>query len=480
MNRKTLLPGTLVLLLGACSASQLDAPPPGMPVAPGVRAIGAWPPPDHGPRTGTTHALQSFTPKAQGKRPPSAFRTRWSARVGRTTPRTTMAQVGTKIVVGTLRGEGDTGGVYVLDGRSGEVLKRVASEHRDVAGIAVDGERVFFTTESGRAVAARLDGSLAWTTPVGAPLDGAPALADVDGDGSLEVVVAASDGAFVVLDAGTGRVRYRRALVPGPRPAHAPPIAIADVDRDGRDDILAGSGAGVLSAHRGRDGEPLWTTYPGAPIDAPPVLADLDGDGGLEAITAWSDGAVAILDVATGSALWRAKVEKDDGGGETLVASPVMAPAARVGRLVAASARADGGSLVVLAEHQRTFRADVGPVRATPVVMRLGAEGSADAVVGTERGDLVALDGVGGFTFLAALGAPVDASALVADFEPDGARDLVVVTRDGTLRAFATSATAAPLVARYRGDSGHNRGVVRASPLAWTFARGRPALSLGK
>jgi hypothetical protein len=43
-------------------------------------------------------------------------------------------------------------------------------------------------------------------------------------------------------------------------------------------------------------GEPVWTLDVGAPIECTPVLADIDGDGLLEILTASNDGFLRAWD----------------------------------------------------------------------------------------------------------------------------------------------------------------------------------------
>ncbi len=56
------------------------------------------------------------------------------------------------------------------------------------------GDEVIFGTESGKLVAVGQGGAVVWTVDLGAPIECTPTLADVDGDGTTEVLVAAGDG----------------------------------------------------------------------------------------------------------------------------------------------------------------------------------------------------------------------------------------------------------------------------------------------
>ncbi len=134
--------------------------------------------------------------------------------------------------------------------------------------------------------------------PVRSGFASTPAVGDISGDGRPDVVVGGLDGRLYAWD-GRGRplrgFPYATAL---PRPAEAgrlePAIyaspALADLDRDGRLDVVFGAADQRVYALRG-DGRPL----PGWPVlardgDDPakilssPAVGDLDGDGSPDVV----------------------------------------------------------------------------------------------------------------------------------------------------------------------------------------------------
>ena len=111
----------------------------------------------------------------------------------------------------------------------------------------------------------------------------APALGDLDGDGTLEVVLAAAGATIHALRYdGIRQADYPYAL---PRFAAAGELrfepVLCDIDGDGRQEIFVAGRSGVFAIDDGQllSGFPLLTAT--APVAAPVVL-DLDGDGRLE------------------------------------------------------------------------------------------------------------------------------------------------------------------------------------------------------
>ena len=145
------------------------------------------------------------------------------------------------------------------------------------------------------------------------------AVADLDGDGKAEIVhirnaqIADADLRGIFVYSHDGQLRRRIPLQGG----WITPLTIADVDGDGRSDIVIGAD-GTLYAFRD-DGRPIWAyvvppDVPSDPILAPiytqpaqnsqvanaaPQVYDLDGDGVAEVVFS-GYGRIMILDGRTG------------------------------------------------------------------------------------------------------------------------------------------------------------------------------------
>jgi outer membrane protein assembly factor BamB len=299
-----------------------------------------------------------------------------------------------------------------------------------------------------------------------------PAIADLDGDGSLEAAVASTEDALVVHDAATGAEEWRVPLAtygygrptvanltaaPGPevvvsdiegnvaavdgdgrvlwraslaatgrdRPAvWAAPI-VADVDADGTPEVLVGglSGPALFTA----DGDAVWSEDGGATYL---TVAQADDDPHLEAFTA--GGPLRAIDAATGEAEWERSLPGPrhhtvadvdaDGVVELLVGTSdgrVLALAAATGETEWVTAVSGGDDVV-----------------APPVAGDVDADGTAEVVAATRSGLVVVLEGSSGVEAAAFERAvPVWTVPTLADLDGDRAEEILVRYGDGRVVA---------------------------------------------
>ena len=126
------------------------------------------------------------------------------------------------------------------------------------------------------------------------PVSSSPAIADLDGDGSLEVAIGGQNGKFFILDSGGG-IRSSTGL--SPLIAGSP--AIADITGDGTPEIIIGYPTSTSTVGRVRalrpDGLALWSTDVDGLVYASPAVGDIDGEAGMEIVVGTWAGKIYAL-----------------------------------------------------------------------------------------------------------------------------------------------------------------------------------------
>ncbi len=120
-----------------------------------------------------------------------------------------------------------------------------------------------------------------------------PAVADLDGDGNMEIVGSAYS--IVVLDGATGALKWR---VKSGHDRSEPPstvnnvgrtwpgVVVADLDGDGNLEIVTAHGGGYVSVYDNQGYfKPGWPQHPVTNELRSLAVSDLDGDGNLEIVT---------------------------------------------------------------------------------------------------------------------------------------------------------------------------------------------------
>ncbi len=193
------------------------------------------------------------------------------------------------------------------------------------------------------------------TVPTGtSEYKSSPALADLDGDDRPELVVAAPNGTVTATRITDGATLWRRSL--GRTAIQASPV-VTDVDNDGRVDVVAATMDGRVVLLSGQTGGVKRTFRQGAPLFCPsgtdcrpdgfyatPVIADVNGDGRNDIIApsydhtvyAWSWGGTLLWRSYLYDTLWSspAAVDVDKNGtleivlgGDIYAGNPLGLPA---------------------------------------------------------------------------------------------------------------------------------------------------------
>ena len=123
---------------------------------------------------------------------------------------------------------------------------------------------------------------------------GSAALADLDSNGTYEVIVGGNDGRVYVWDGSTTQSIFYGASGAWPcatgQMIESSP-AVADIDDDGKPEIVVGSDdRRVYAWHADGSAVNGWPCETGGPVFGSPALAEIDGQPGLEVVAVSLDG----------------------------------------------------------------------------------------------------------------------------------------------------------------------------------------------
>jgi len=246
-------------------------------------------------------------------------------------------------------------------------------------------------------------------------IQASPALADMNGDGVLDVTIATTSNVVATYSFRNGTVsrlvhRQNVALVPnGPNGMIATP-ALGYVDTDSTPDVVTGSWGQSLDAFTGRTGARIggWPKWLRDTIWSSPAIGDIDGDGANDVVV----------------------------GGDCEGNNIRTQPCGKVGGGFVWAFNRNGS------EKWRYFLKGQ-TVWSSPALGDLNGDGAQDVVVGSggfwpNAGKIVtALNGkTGKPLWTAATTARVVGSPSLADVNGDGRPDVFVVTYGGYLKAF--------------------------------------------
>lgn len=157
----------------------------------------------------------------------------------------------------------------------------------------------------------KLPQGVLWQLDLKSDLKGSGAVADVDGDGKIEIVFGTYFGEqhLFCVEAATGTVKWKHKSDAGPLDAS---VAIHDFDGDGRLEVFSADSSSGHVYNLNPDGSLNWKVRLPNSTDSPPAIADLDSDGVYELVVGsmWQRdgrGAVGCYSADQQKLLWERK-----------------------------------------------------------------------------------------------------------------------------------------------------------------------------
>ncbi len=265
-------------------------------------------------------------------------------------------------------------------------------------------------------------------------------LADIDGDDASEAIVGTGDCWLHVLDAG-GETRWEHAFPPGSgmRPQRLMTVSSADLDGDGKVQVLAGAEGWLFHVFEA-DGTLKWQTETHYHCITGCLAVDLDGDGKDEVLVGTEYYTINCLN-PDGTARWRRSTGcvsptilsadlNGDGALEVIYGDWRAVNAVRSGELFSGpgtySGRPDRGGGMI-------WRVNMGGEVEDIAVADVNGDGRPEVIVGSDVGQLACIGGDGAVIWRRDLG---DKITWLTTVDGDGKPKVVVGFDTGEIRVY--------------------------------------------
>jgi len=280
-------------------------------------------------------------------------------------------------------------------------------------------------------------GQIVWKAPLEDTVeDSAAAAADLDGDGSPEVIIGAGNIVYCFDAGGKERWRYTMANLRGLKeaPRCGAPVAVGDVDGDGKPNVVVGATDGSVRCLEG-DGHEIWRVVEtDEPCRSGPVIGDVNGDGQAEILVALDARSLYCLAGVDGRELWRFPL------GGTVYTSIALGDINRDGK--AEILCGDYIECLYCLSHDGRLLWQwnaFGKMKSAPVLADVDGDGRIEVLIGDREGWFSCLDDGGKlkWRFTTPNDEEILESAAVADLDGDGKLELVFGCKQGDVECLS-------------------------------------------
>ena len=257
-----------------------------------------------------------------------------------------------------------------------------------------------------------------------------PAMADINNDGFLDVVIADQKGFVTALDGQEGKEIFQAQIADSINAS----VTIADITGDGNQDIIVASDSGIVRALDSK-GQTLWTSDENLNMGAivnKPTIADVDNDGVLDVIVPTKNRGLVALNGNRGWEIWNT-AETIKGA---VIGSPLNKDINNDGIVDFVSVTDSGQVMAVSAQNGKAWQlweVAIPKVKyASPVSLILGEQSL--IIVATADDGVYAIDGTSGRIVWNALeGQSFFSTPVIADTNGDDISDVIVTTQNGNV-----------------------------------------------
>jgi len=140
-----------------------------------------------------------------------------------------------------------------------------------------------------------------WRKTTGNDIYSSAAIADLDKDGKPEVIVGSHDWYIYALNGEDGSELWKYRTDVG---VVLSSPSIADIDDDGYLEVVVGAWDDTVYALNGEDGTQLWNFTTDDGVGSSPAISDIDQDGKLEVVVGCRDSKIYAINGEDGIELW--------------------------------------------------------------------------------------------------------------------------------------------------------------------------------
>ncbi len=343
--------------------------------------------------------------------------------------------------------------LYALSGENGDLEWVFSADNVIWSSPAVveteNGKRVFFGSRGGKFFALNADnGDLAWSATLEGEVVSSPAAADIDNDGVVEVLIGSEgirwgaqpveNGKLYAFTADNGGIEW---IYTADSPIHHSVPAIADLDTDGGMEVIVSSWAGTIYDILGENGQLSWSNdvaldspakYPTSYSSA--SILDVDGNGVLDVMLGTDENSIflymnsnALRDVIPLPNQVRTVpsfADLDNDGNLELVVG------------LHEGENSGGGIVSIAAENGQInwINEFDGPSSSTPAIADIDGDGAIEVMIGNDDGNLYCFNGkTGELEWKYSTGGVIRSSPVIADVDNDRVPEILIGSYDNSL-----------------------------------------------